>query len=132
MRLLDQSRRVRAGCHAEGRGFESHHPPSKCPAQAGFLFHNVRVRTRRIYLSGVVLGVTLAAALWLLTYRVWDVFEYIDRTGQHFRPSERVRVQPWWGVPATVAVLFTGLGLSLRLLPGGRGPIRRLADHLAR
>ena len=89
------------------------------------------VESRRIYLAGAVLGVTLAAAVWLLTYRVWNLVEYIDRTGRHFHPSERVKVQPWWSVPATVAVLLSGIGISLRLLPGGRGPVKRLADYLA-
>src|SRR2546430_17670554 len=89
------------------------------------------MRTRRVYWPGVVLGVTLAASVWLLTYRVWDVVEYIDRYGNHFHPSERVSVQPWWGVPATVAVLSGGTGVSLRLLPGKRGPVRRLPARVA-
>jgi hypothetical protein len=88
--------------------------------------------TRRIYLAGVVLGVTLAASVWLLTYRVWELVEYIDRTGRHFHPSERVMVQPWWSVPATVGLMLVGVGISLWLLPGRRGPVRRLADHLLR
>src|SRR5207249_3235094 len=94
------------------------------------LTHRPTMETRRIYLAGVVLGVTLVAAVWLLTYRVWDVIEYIGRDGRQFHPSERVRVQPWWSVPATVAWCFIGIGTSLWLLPGSRGPLARLADHL--
>jgi hypothetical protein len=33
MRLLDQYWRVGAGCHAEGRGLESHHPLLKSAAK---------------------------------------------------------------------------------------------------
>jgi hypothetical protein len=90
------------------------------------------MRTRTVYLAGVVLGLTLSLAVWLLTYRVWDVVEYIDPTGRHFHPSERVQVQPWWSVPATVAVLMGGVGASVWLLPGHRGLIRRVADSLAK
>ena len=36
---------------------------------------------------------------WLFTYRTWSVVEYIDQNGRRFHPSERVRLQPWWGVP---------------------------------
>jgi hypothetical protein len=89
------------------------------------------MRTRTVYLAGVVLGLTLAVAVWLLTYRVWDVVEYIDSTGRHFHPSERVQVQPWWSVPATVAVLLGGVGASVWLLPGHRGLVGRLADRFA-
>jgi heme A synthase len=87
---------------------------------------------KRVYVAGVVLGVALAAAVWLLTYRTWTLFEYIDRTHHHFRPSERVRVAPWWSVPATVAVLLAGTAMSLALLPGSRGMVRRLADHFSK
>ena len=82
----------------------------------------------RVYSAGVVLGATLASAVWLYTYRVWALVEYIGRDGRHFHASERVRVTPWWSVPATVALIFVGVGMSLWLLPG-RGLIRRFADH---
>jgi hypothetical protein len=90
------------------------------------------VSVRRVYVAGVVLGLAFAAAVWLFTYRVWDVVEYIEYIGgkrHYFHPTERVKVQPWWSVPAAVAVMFAGGGTSLWLLPGSRGPIRRLADH---
>jgi len=61
------------------------------------------------------LGATLAAAVWLYTYRVWDVVEYIDPLGRHFHPTERVRVQPGWSVYATVALILIGAGVSLWL-----------------
>ena len=87
---------------------------------------------RRVYVAGMVLGVALAAAVWLLTYRTWTLFEYVDRTHHHFRPSERVRVNPWWSVPATVAVLLAGTATSLALLPGSRGMVRRLVDYFVK
>jgi hypothetical protein len=77
----------------------------------------------------------LATAVWLYTYRVWDVREYIDYIGgkrHHFRPSERVRIQPWWSVYASVAVALIGAGVSLWLLPEGRRTIRRLIAKSAR
>jgi hypothetical protein len=85
---------------------------------------------KRIYCAGAVLGAALTAAVWLYTYRVWTTVEYIDRLGRHFHPTERVRVQPWWGVPATVGVLLIGAELSLLLLPGRRGLATRVAAHL--
>jgi hypothetical protein len=48
----------------------------------------------RVYSAGVVLGVTLASAVWLYTYRVWTLVEYIGRDGRQFHASERVRVTP--------------------------------------
>jgi hypothetical protein len=99
------------------------------------LCHNQGVSVRRVYVAGIVLGLTFAAAVWLVTYRVWDVVQYIEYIGgkrHYFHPSERVRVQPWWGVPAAVAVMLVGSGISLRLLPGSRGLVKRLADHFAK
>lgn len=87
---------------------------------------------RRVYVAGFVLGLSVTAAIWLVTYRVWDVFRYIEYYGgkrHYFHPSEHVRVSPWWSVPAAVAVMLTGTGISLSLLPGGRGLVRRLGDH---
>jgi hypothetical protein len=70
------------------------------------------VQIRRILPVGVVLGATLALGIWLLTYRVWDVVEYIGRDGRPFHPAEHVRIQPWWSVPATVAVCLLAWGLA--------------------
>lgn len=89
------------------------------------------MQIRRVYGVAVVLGATLALGIWLLTYRVWDVVEYIGRDGRPFHQAEHVRIQPWWSVPATVAVLLTGGGFSLWLLPGRRGLLQRLADYFA-
>jgi hypothetical protein len=71
----------------------------------------------RIYCAGAVFGASVTAAVWLSTYHTWSVVEYVDRTGHHFHPSERVRLQPWWGVPATLACLAIGIGVSVWLLP---------------
>ncbi len=62
---------------------------------------------------------------------MWSLLEWIDASGRHFHPSERVRLQPWWSVPATVGVLLLGAGISLWLLPQRRRLIRRFADHFA-
>ena|SRR6266542_1500017 len=99
-------------------------------AREGHYDDNVSIR--RVYVAGVVLGVALAAAVWLLTYRTWTLVEYIGRDGRHFHPSEHVRLQPWWSVPATVGVLLAGTAISLSLLPGNRGLLRRLADHFSK
>jgi len=82
-----------------------------------------------VYCAGVVLGATLAAAVWLYTYRVSTLvqyIEYIGRTRRHFRPSERVMEQPWWGVPATVGLILIGASVSLWLLPQRRRVIERV------
>ena len=42
--------------------------------------------------------------MWLVTYRVPHVAQYIEYIGgkrHYFHASERVKVQPWWSVPAT-------------------------------
>jgi hypothetical protein len=88
--------------------------------------------TARIYGAGVVLGATLSAAVWRFTYRTWSVVEYIDRTGRRFHPSERVRLQPWWGVPATLVLLAIGIGASIWLLPQRRRLIERFSAHLVK
>jgi hypothetical protein len=90
------------------------------------------MRTARIYCAGVVLGLTLAAAVWLLTYRVWTVFEWIGPDGRAFHPPERVSVSPWWGAYATVAVVFIGVAISLSLLPEQPSVVKRLTDRFAR
>jgi hypothetical protein len=83
----------------------------------------------RVNCAGAVLGASLVAAVWLSTYRVWSVVEHIDKLGYRFHPSERVRVSPWWSAPATVAVMFVGLGISLLLLRERPGAIKRFADR---
>jgi hypothetical protein len=96
------------------------------------ILDNPRVRPTRVYSAGVVLGVTFAAAVWLYTYRTSSVFEYIDRNGHRFHASERVHVQPWWSVPATLSVLFVGLGINLWLLSEGRRLLARFSAHFGR
>lgn len=78
--------------------------------------------------AGVVLGATLAGAVWLYTYRGSEIIEYTDPTGRHqLLPSERVRLTPWWGAYATVALIFIGAGVGLWLLPERRRLIERVA-----
>ena len=86
----------------------------------------------RIYYAGVILGLALAAAVWLYTYEVWTLVEYIGRDGRAFRPAERVRVQPWWGAPAAVTVAVVGAGISVWLLPERPRVLRRVSAHFAK
>jgi hypothetical protein len=89
------------------------------------------MESRRRYLIALVLGVTLAADLWLLTDRADQTIKYIGPNHRPFHPAEQAMLQPWWSVPPTVAVLLAGLALALWLLPGHRGLTRRLADYFA-
>jgi hypothetical protein len=91
------------------------------------------IGTRRLCAS-IVLGATLVGAVWLYTYRVSAVVEYIEYIGpfrHHYHPSQQVSEQPWWGVPATVALILIGTAIAMWLLPQWRRPIRRLTNHLA-
>jgi hypothetical protein len=91
-------------------------------------FYNSGVVTvsRRVY-RWIVVAATLVGAVWLYTYRMAATVEYIDRYGNRFHPSEHVRIQPWWSVYATVALIFVGAGVSLWLLPSRRQLIERFA-----
>jgi hypothetical protein len=87
--------------------------------------------------SAIVLGMTLAGSVWLATYKVSVVFEYVeyDFTGtrRHFHPSERVLVPAWWGAWAAVALAVVGLAITVRLAPTGRTRlVRRIAERLAK
>jgi hypothetical protein len=80
----------------------------------------------------IVLAATLAGAVWVYTYRVAVTVEYIDRFGYRFHPSEVVRESPWWGAPATVALIVIGAATIMWLLPERRRLIlRRFANHSA-
>jgi hypothetical protein len=92
----------------------------------------LRVRTGRIVSATAALAATLGGALWLYTYRIWTVVEYIDPTGQHFHASERVRESPWWSAPASVVLMFLGSAVVLWLLPGQRTLIRRFTEQFAK
>jgi hypothetical protein len=91
-------------------------------------FYNSEVVTvsRGVY-RWIVVAATLVGAVWLYTYRVAATVEYIDRYGNRFHPSEHVKVQPWWSVYATVALIFVGAGVSLWLLPSRRQLIEQFA-----
>ena len=79
-----------------------------------------------------MLGVTLTAAIWIYTYRVWSVSEWIGRDGRPFHPALRVRISPWWGAYATIAVILIGVGASLWLLPERRRLTERLATRFVK
>jgi len=92
------------------------------------------VSVRRVYGAGIVLGVALTVAVWLFTYRVSDVAEHIFYSGgkRHvFHPPTHLSVQPWWAAPASIGVLLVGGAISVWLLPGSQGLVRRLAQHFA-
>jgi hypothetical protein len=98
---------------------------------------SIGVTTARIVGSAIVLGMTLAGSVWLATYKVSVVFEYVeyDFTGtrRHFHPSERVLVPAWWGAWAAVALAVVGLAITVRLAPTGRTRlVRRIAERLAK
>jgi hypothetical protein len=78
------------------------------------------VRVHRDLYAWIVLAATLAGAAWLYTYRVWNIFGYVEYSGQNryrFHPTERVRVQPWWSVYAAVAFMSIGAATVVWLLP---------------
>jgi hypothetical protein len=80
------------------------------------------VRIHRDLYAWIVLGATLVGAVWLYTYRVWSVVEYIQYsrfgpTKYHFHRSDRVRMQPWWSVYAAVALMLIGAAVVVWLLP---------------
>jgi hypothetical protein len=90
------------------------------------------MRTARVYSAGVILGLTVAAAVWIYTYRTWNIVAYVKNVdgNRHHVAIDRARIQPWWGVPATVGVLLIGGAISLWVLPQGRDLIRRYAQRL--
>jgi cytochrome bd-type quinol oxidase subunit 2 len=76
------------------------------------------VRIHRDLYAWIVLTATLAGAVWLYTYRGWEIIEHTDPTGRsHLLPSERVRMQPWWSVYAAVALMLIGAAVIVWLLP---------------
>jgi hypothetical protein len=92
------------------------------------------VTVRRAYAAGIVLGVSLGVAVWLLTYRTTDLVQhiaYIDGQRRYYHSATRVRSQPWWAAPAGVGALLAGIAAGVALLPGSRGLVRRLAGHFA-
>jgi membrane protein YdbS with pleckstrin-like domain len=96
----------------------------------GSFYNSEVVKVSRRVSRWIVVAATLAAAVWLYTYRVAATVEYIDRYGNRFHPSEHVRVQPWWSVYATVALIFVGAGVSLWFLPSRGRLIERFAKVL--
>jgi hypothetical protein len=89
------------------------------------------VEARRIFCAGVVLGATLFGAVWLYSYRVWNVVEFIGLDGRPFHDPERVKVQPWWGPFGAVALAGAGATLTVWLLPSRRRIIRRVVKYFA-
>ena len=91
------------------------------------------MRIHRNLYAWIVLAATLAGAVWLYTYRVWNLFGYVEYSGQaryQFHPTGRVRVQPWWSVYAAVALLLIGAATVVWLLPERKRKrlLRRFAE----
>jgi hypothetical protein len=86
----------------------------------------------RVYAAAALLAATLAVAVWLYTYRVSELYEYIDRAGTHYHPAERMSVQPWWSTPATIVVLVLGVAATISLLPKRRRIVARTFGYLAK
>lgn len=90
------------------------------------------MRNLKVYYVCMAIAATIAGAVWLYTYSTWEVLEYIDRNGHRFHASERVRIQPWWSVYATVGLLFVGAGVTLWLLPECRRVLERVSARLVK
>jgi len=64
------------------------------------------VSVRRVYIAGVIIGVTFAAAAWLLTYRQVNLVqhvEYIAGKRHSYHPPERVNALCALGIRLVVA-----------------------------
>jgi hypothetical protein len=85
------------------------------------------VRNARVYYAAAVLGTTLIGAAWLNNYRAWSTDLNADGT-----VAIRVKLQPWWGLPASVALIAVGIAVSVSLLPGGRRLIERFFAGIGR
>ena len=83
----------------------------------------------------IVVAATLAAAIWLYTYRMSVTYEFVRHVGRfryHVVPIEHVREQPWWSVYATVAVSLIGGAAVVWLLPDRRRVLSRLRRPFAK
>jgi hypothetical protein len=74
----------------------------------------------------------LVGAVWLYTYRVPVVLEFIDSGGRRYNPNLTISEQPWWSVPAAVALLLAGVAIVMWLRPETRSPVRCFADRFAK
>lgn len=89
--------------------------------------------TVRAAWATVVMGTTMAGALWLFLHRETAVIEYLGYTfgvRHEFHEPVTVRDQPWWSVPGAVALIVVGVAVVLWLLPGWRTSLRRLVSRL--
>src|SRR5437870_856138 len=89
-----------------------------------------RVRNARAYCAGVIFGATSVAAVWLYTYRAWEISSYTDPDAPFPVVATRVRVHPWWAVLGAYTLPLIGAGVSLWLLPEGRRLIERFVARL--
>jgi uncharacterized sodium:solute symporter family permease YidK len=85
------------------------------------------VQQARTFLAGAVVGVSVAGAVWLYTYRSHDVVRFVDANGAEYHDPRGVSVQAWWSVYAAVALLVIALATAVRLLPNGMPTLKRLA-----
>jgi uncharacterized sodium:solute symporter family permease YidK len=87
------------------------------------------VRTSRSFLAGGVVGIAIAGALWLYTYRAHELVRFVDANGIEYHDPRSVSVQAWWSVYAALALLGVAAIAAVRLLPNGVTTVKRLT-HL--
>jgi hypothetical protein len=86
----------------------------------------------RVFCAGTFFAITLVGAVWLYMYRVPVVLEFVDRAGRRYNPSLTIYEQPWWSVPAAVALVLIGASTVMWLLPITRGPVERFVERFAK
>jgi len=84
------------------------------------------VRTARVFIAGVVVGASVAAAVWLYTYQAHGLIRFIDKNGVEYNDPRPVSAQPWWAVYAALLLLALAVAAAVRLLPNGVPTMRRL------
>jgi hypothetical protein len=81
-------------------------------------------------LAGVLVGASVAGAVWLYTYQAHDVIRFIDKNGVEYNDPRPVSVQPWWGIYAALAVLAIAVAVAIRLAPNGVPTMNRLRHRI--
>ncbi len=74
----------------------------------------------------------LVGAAWLVSYRAWYPYNYIDYPGGKLLWTMPVKHYPWWSPYAAVALILIGAAIADRLAPQARPLIRREARRLRR
>jgi hypothetical protein len=90
------------------------------------------VRRARTFLAGGVVGISVAGAVWLYTYRAHEPIRFVDANGVEYHEPRTVSIQAWWSVYVTLALLVVAAVAAVQLLPNGVPTVRRLARVLSR